>query len=337
MRTPSATALITGIGGQDGQLLLQRSVADRIYGVVGPETGDVQLAALAARPEVTILRADLSDTKQCESVVAEASPDVVYHLAAVSSVARSWELPVETSQVNGMASVALMAACLKLAEREKREVRFVNASSAEIFGAATQAPQDENTQLAPNSPYGAAKAFAHTMANVFRGRGLWVTNAVLYNHESPLRPETFVTRKITKGVAEIVTGRSDKLQLGNLDARRDWGWAPDYVDGLIRMASNDQAEDFVLATGESHSVGDFAAAAFAAAGVSDWDRYVEVSTGLFRPADAVDLVGDASKARRLLQWSTTKEFTAIVEAMVTADLESLGGTPQSASEQGRKA
>lgn len=316
-----SSVLITGVSGQDGRLLIRRLTeqADRIVGVVPPDAPADQVNELEA-DNVSVVRAELSDIAVCRQLISDIRPDTVFHFAAISSVGKSWELPVETSQLNGMASVALMAQCLELTEKYRRTVKFVNCSSAEIFGSTTQFPQNEDTPLEPNSPYGVSKAFAHLMADAFRSRGLWVSNAILYNHESVLRPETFVTRKITKTVAAIATGVEDVLRLGNLDARRDWGWAPDYVDCLVRMARQDTSDNFIIATGESHSVRDFVATAFAAAGIDDWEPLVEVESGLIRPADAADLVGDASKARRVLDWRPTVGFQQIVENMVSADL-----------------
>ena len=202
-------------------------------------------------------------------------------------------------------------------------MRFVQASSAEIFGMPETSPQDESTPVRPVNPYGAAKAYAHLMVDVYRARELHAVSAILYNHESPRRPEQFVTRKITAGVAAIVRGGQQRIRLGNLDASRDWGWAPDYVDALVRAARAERAQDYVVATGESHSVADFAAAAFAHAGIDDWAAYVEVDPDLLRPADAVELRGDATRARTALGWEPTVGFKELVGRMVTADLESV--------------
>ena len=293
-----------------------------MWGVVLPDSPELQMDSLVELPGLSLIEADLADVDACRRIVSELAPNFVFHLAAMSSVARSWEQPIETAQVNGMASVALMAECLELSSAG-REVRFINASSAEIFAATREVPQNEATPLAPNSPYGGAKAFAHVMADTFRSNGLWVSNAILYNHESPLRPKTFVTRKITSAVAAIASDSGDVLKLGNLDARRDWGWAPDYIDCLIRMAMHDRADNFVVATGRSHSVRDFVTAAFAAVGIEDWSSYVQIDNEFVRPADAVELVGDASKAHVELGWCPTKTFAQIVEAMVSADLQSI--------------
>jgi GDPmannose 4,6-dehydratase len=320
--TEDPSILVTGIGGQDGTLLARELSRRgcRATGVVAPWSRDSRIEALAKLPGIDLVDADLADVAACRQLVADFRPATVFHLAAISSVGQSWEHPVETAQVNGLATVALMTECLELARRDGRDVRFVNASSAEIFAGSPQVPQNEATALAPNSPYGAAKAFAHMMADVLRRRGLWVSNAVLYNHESPLRPTAFVTRKITRAAAMISAGRQQTLRLGNVDVRRDWGWAPDYVDCMIRMALHDEPDDFVVATGISHSILDFAEAAFLAAEIADWRDRIEVDPALVRPADSADLVGDASKAHAVLDWRPTKSFSEITAAMVAADL-----------------
>lgn len=329
--TPSPTVLITGVGGQDGTLLAHEGSSRgwATWGVVGPGTSPEDQEMLAELPGVSLLDADLSDLDTCRRVVADIRPDIVFHLAAISSVGQSWDIPLDTAQINAMATLALMAESLELTNHGGHDVRFVNASSAEIFAGTDIVPQSERTALAPLSPYGASKAFAHTMATIFRSRGLQASNAILYNHESPLRPQTFVTRKITGGVAAIVAGTQQTLRLGNLDARRDWGWAPDYVDCMIRIALHDKADDFVVATGESHSVRDFVSAAFRAAGVEDWYGHLEIDSSLVRPADSVELTGDASKARAELDWRPTKKFEEIVSAMVQHDLGVLRGTSRS--------
>ncbi|MDY6811281.1 MAG: GDP-mannose 4,6-dehydratase [Actinomycetota bacterium] len=327
MMSGEVKALVTGAGGQDGTYLSRElsAIGWHTVGVVAPGgLAHPNAAELSQLPGVSLLELDLSDTEACKQLIADVRPDTVFHLAGVSSVASSWESPVQTAQINAVASTALMAEALELTNRDRHAVTFVNASSGEIFAGAGTTPQDESTRICPVSPYGTAKAMAHTMGGVLRSRGLKLSNAILFNHESPLRPASFVTRKITSGVAAVVAGKQDKLILGNLEARRDWGWAPDYVDCMLRMAKQDSADDFVVASGVSHSVRDFVAAAFAAAGIDDWHDLVEVDTGLVRPADPVELVGDATKARRQLGWQPTKSFEELVAAMVRFDLELLG-------------
>jgi len=199
----------------------------------------------------------------------------------------------------------------------------VQASSAEIFGDAEMAPQDETTPVRPNSPYGASKAFAHQLVGVYRGRGLHAVSAILYNHESPRRPPTFVTRKIARAAARIARGLEQELVLGNLDARRDWGWAPDYVDAMVRAARHSEASDYVVATGEAHSVRDFVAAAFARAGVEDWESRVRVDQSFVRPSDTALQVGNAARAHGVLGWAPTVDFEELVGRMVDTDLQAL--------------
>ena len=196
---------------------------------------------------------------------------------------------------------------------------MVQASSAEIFGEPERSPQDERTPVRPVNPYGAAKAYAHLMVDVYRHRDLHAVSVILYNHESPRRPTTFVTRKITSTVAAIAAGRAERLTLGNLDARRDWGWAPDYVDAMVRATRHDVPGDYVVATGRAHSVRDFVAAAFEHAGVTDWEPLVEVHADFIRPADPSLLVGDATVARERLGWSPTVTFEDLVGRMVDAE------------------
>ena len=309
-------AFITGISGQDGSYLAERLLEE-----------DVEVHALAHAaeplpdvPGVELHRGDLTATDDVRALLVDVAPDEVYNLAALSSVARSWEEPEATARVNGLAAAALMESALLVQEKQGRRVRFVQASSAEIFGEPDRSPQDESTPVRPVNPYGAAKAFAHLMVDVYRHRDLHAVSAILYNHESPRRPDQFVTRKITSTVAAIAQGRAGVLALGNLDARRDWGWAPDYVDAMVRAARADAPRDYVVATGVARSVRDFVAAAFTRAGISDWEPLVVVDPEFVRPADPTELVGDATRARTALGWSPTVEFDELVGRMVDADL-----------------
>jgi GDPmannose 4,6-dehydratase len=314
-------ALVTGVTGQDGgylvPLLLDQGV--EVHGVVRP--GDGAAASVAETyPEVTLHSGDVSVPERMSELVQEVAPDEIYNLAGISSVAFSWQEPVTTAEMSGLAVANLLDAAWALAERSGRSVRFVQASSAEIFGNPVSSPQDESTPVAPVNPYGAAKAYGHHLVGVYRGRGLHAVSAILYNHESPSRPATFVTRKITRGAAMIARGEADELVLGNLDARRDWGWAPDYVDAMVRAARHHTAQDYVIATGVAHSVREFVAAAFLAVGISDWSRHVRTDPVLYRPVDAVELVGDASRARSELGWRPTVGFSEMVSRMVATDL-----------------
>lgn len=310
-------ALITGVAGQDGSYLAEQLLSEGLevhaLTVSGAREGQC--------PEGVVLHAgDLTDVARTRALTLEIAPDEVYNLAAVSSVAQSWQDPDRTSAVNGTAAVALLESAYLLQERSGRAVRFVQASSAEIFGDPATSPQDESTPIRPVNPYGAAKAYAHLMVDVYRRRDLHAVSLVLYNHESPRRGAQFVTRKITSTVAAIARGEADRLVLGNLDARRDWGWAPDYVDAMVRAARAERPDDFVVATGVSHSVRDFVDAAFRRVGLTDWADLVQTDHAFERPLDPPEQTGDATRARTVLGWRPTLSFDQIVAAMVDADL-----------------
>ena len=314
-------AFITGVTGQDGSYLAERLLADgvEVHGLVHVAGGEPP-----PPPGVHAHPGDLADPEGVRRLVREIEPDTIYNLAGISSVGYSWEQPGLTARLSGVAAVELMDAALATQDRLGREVRFVQAASAEIFGEADVSPQDESTPVRPVSPYGVAKAMAHLGVHAYRRRGLHAVSCILYNHESPRRPTTFVTRKITRSVAQIEHGLLDRLELGNLDARRDWGWAPDYVDAMVRAACHEVAQDYVVATGVAHSVRDFVAAAFARIGVTDYSDLVRVDPDLVRPTDPSDQRGDAGLARRTLGWSSSVPFEDLVGRMVDADLEDVG-------------
>jgi len=303
-------ALVTGVTGQDGSYLAELLVARgwQVHGLV-------RRADEAAVDGVEVHVGDLTDPAVPASLLEAVRPDVVHHLAGMSSVAQSWREPGECMAVVAAATARLLEA----ATRDGRAPRVVLAGSGEVFAAADTTPQDEATPLRPASPYGAAKAAVLLLGRVYRQAGHHVSTALLYNHESPRRPGTFVTRKITSGAAAIAAGRSGELRLGNLAAVRDWGWAPDYVEALTLMADADEPDDYVVASGVPHTVEDFVAAAFAAAGVPDWRRYVVVDPQFFRPVEGAVLVGDSGRLRERLGWRPTVDFDEIVARMVEAD------------------
>lgn len=311
-------ALITGVTGQDGSYLAERLIADgvEVHGLVHVESSEWPVV-----DGVIAHDGDLADADLLGRLVRDLTPDTIYNLAGISSVATSWRQPSLTARLSGMAALELMEAAHQVQESTGRQVRFVQASSAEIFGDASSSPQDESTPIRPVNPYGAAKAFGHLAAHVYRQRDLHAVSVILYNHESPRRPPGFVTRKITRGVALIARGRHDRLTLGNLDARRDWGWAPDYVDAMVRAGAHAEATDLVVATGVARTVRDFVNAAFARVGIDDWADLVTVDPSLVRPADPTDQCGDATLARTLLGWAPTLGFEEMVGRMVDADLE----------------
>ncbi len=305
-------ALITGVTGQDGTYLAEDLLAagTEVHGLVRPES------TATVNEQVIQHRIDLTDSAGLLGLVSDLQPEIVFHLAGQTSVAESWADPVGAINQTGVPTAALLNAIATTSPSS----RFVNASSAEIFGNAP-APQSETTPVHPISPYGAAKALGFFLVQSYRDRGLHASSAILYNHESPRRPEQFVTRKISKAAAQIALGSKESLKLGNLDASRDWGWAPDYVLALRLMAQQEAAADYVIGTGESHSVREFAAEAFRAAGVEDWQSHVEADPELLRPADPKVQLADSRLARQRLGWKPTVDFAGIARAMVEADLE----------------
>ena len=315
---PPRRYLVTGANGQDGSYLVERALAEghEVHGMCLTESAAAQLAERApgAIPHV----GDLADEAGLRGLVADIRPTHLVNLAGRTSVAWSWDAPTEAADLMGLGPVRLFDAAWRQT-RDGAPVRVLQASSAEIFGDAVDVPQTERTPLAPVNPYGAAKAYAQQMAGIYRARGLHVSTAILYNHESPRRPDTFVTQKIVAGVVSISRGRQQELVLGNLDARRDWGYAPDYVDAMLRILEQPESADYVVATGVAHSVRDFVVAAFAAVGITDWQRHVVVDPALYRPADPQQLLGDASRLRSI-GWVPTVDFGALIETLVAAQL-----------------
>lgn len=319
-------SLVTGAAGQDGRYLVERLLADgdEVVGMCHSDAGAASL--LEDFPTVDAVVGDLADAEGIKALIDEVAPQRIFNLAGNTSVARSWEYPAETADVLGVGPVRIFDAAWRLADRTGIDVRVLQASSAEIFGNASEVPQSESTPRRPVTPYGAAKGFAHEMAGVYRARGMHVSSAILYNHESPRRPEQFVARKIAMAVVSIALGTQEELALGNIDVHRDWGYAPDYVDAMIRITDNDEAGDFIVATGQSHSVREFVAEAFGAAGVSDWEKRVVIDPQFYRPADPEQLVGDSSKLRSI-GWKPTVDFAELVRIMVDAEFERQGGRP----------
>jgi len=261
---------------------------------------------------------DLSDSGSLVNLIRGLEPDEIYHLGAQSHVKVSFEIPEYTSDVTGMGTVRILEAI----RSSGISTRFYQASSSEMFGSAPP-PQNEDTPFHPRSPYGVAKVFAHWMTVNYReAYGMFATNGILHNHESPRRGETFVTRKISRAVARIKAGLQEKLYLGNLDATRDWGYAPEYVEAMWMMLQHDTPDDFVIATGEGHTVREFAQVAFGHADL-DWEQYVEVDPDYYRPAEVDKLIGDPSKAKRVLGWEPRTNFEELARLMVNADVKLL--------------
>ena len=315
-------ALITGVTGQDGTYLARDLLEQgfEVHGLVKP--GDATLGDRS--PGVVGHEGDVTDSALLAQLIAKVKPDEVYNLAGQTSVAASWADPVGTAASTGTAVAIMAQGCWELQERTGRAVRFVQASSAEIFGAAAQVPQNESTTISPVSPYGAAKSFGHFIVGAFRSRGLHASSCILYNHESPLRPPTFVTRKITLAAARISLGLQDSLSLGTPDVSRDWGWAPDYVRAMQLAARHSVAGDFVIGSGVEHTVADFVASAFTAAGIDAWQDYVVLDPTFARPADPPRQLADSSRARSVLGWVPQVGFDDLVRRMVMADLGLLG-------------
>ncbi|MGD9962476.1 MAG: GDP-mannose 4,6-dehydratase [Thermoplasmata archaeon] len=316
----SKRALITGVTGQDGSYLaeLLLSKGYEVHGMVR-RLGSARLERLSeSKSSIHFVEGDLLDQTSLESAVKKSRPDEVYNLAAPSFVASSFSQPVLTGDIVGIGAVRMFEAVRTHAPG----ARVYQASSSEMFGAATDSPQNENTPFDPRTPYGVAKTFAFwTGVNCRRNSGMFVSNGILYNHESPRRGPEYVTRKITLGVARIAKGLQERIELGNLDGRRDWGYAPEYVEAMWRMLQLDEANDFVIATGETHTVRELLEEACKAAGIPDPMSVVSVSQGQMRPADFVHLRGDASKAKRKLGWEPRTRFRELVGIMVKADLE----------------
>jgi GDPmannose 4,6-dehydratase len=318
----SRRSLVTGVTGQDGTYLAQQllGTGTRVVGLT--RAGDELLpAARVLLPEVEFVEGDLQDSASLRRAVEHAQPDEVYNLAAFSEPGRSWEQPELTADISGLGPVRLLEA---LRHAGLTETRFCQASSSEAFGRSEAAMQDEATPMRPRSPYGSAKAYAHSMVVNYReGHGMFACNAIFYNHESPRRGDGFVTRKITRGVAAISLGLASEIRLGNLDVQRDWGHAADYVDAMVRMLRHDEPGDYVIASGQLHSLRDFLDAAFAHVGIDDWTDFVVQDPAFFRPIEADPLVGDASRARDVLGWSPTRSFADLVSEMVDHDLHLL--------------
>jgi GDPmannose 4,6-dehydratase len=318
-------ALITGVTGQDGSYLAEYLLAKgyEVYGIIRRSssfnTGRIDHIYQDQHNPNTHLRlvyGDLNDASSLNRIIRDVAPDEIYNLGAQSHVRVSFDIPEYTGEITALGTVRLLEAI-----RESRiHTKFYQASSSEMFGNAP-APQNENTPFLPRSPYAAAKLYAHWMTATYReGYGLFACSGILFNHESPRRGETFVTRKITKAVARIHAGHQQKLFLGNLDARRDWGFAGDYVEAMWLMMQQDKPDDYVIATGETHSVREFLEEAFGKMDM-DWKKYVEVDPRYYRPAEVDLLLGDASKAKSKLNWKPKVHFRELVHMMVDADVK----------------
>jgi GDPmannose 4,6-dehydratase len=315
---------VTGITGQDGYYLskLLLSKGYEVYGLVRGQNNPKIEFLNEHLPEVKILTGDLLDLSSLMRALEASQPDEVYNLGAISFVAYSWENAFVTSDVTGKGVLNILEATRLFAGEDVGKVRFYQASSSEMFGKVQQVPQSESTLLWPRSPYGVAKVFGHYMTINYReSYGMHASSGILFNHESPMRGPEFVTRKISIAVAKIAEGKQDKITLGNIDAKRDWGFAGDYVDAMWRMLQQDVADDYVISTNETHSVREFLDIAFNHVGISDWEPLVYQDPRFFRPAEVELLIGDAAKAKAKLDWTPKVDFPSLVTMMVDADLE----------------
>jgi GDPmannose 4,6-dehydratase len=318
------TALITGITGQDGlylaELLLTKGYD--VHGVIRGQNNPKRDLVRQLLPDVSLHNGDLTDMSSLIRALRDSDPDEVYNLGAVSFVAYSWENAQLTTDVTAKGVLNLLEAIRLHTGDDPSGVRFYQASSSEMFGKVQESPQHERTLLWPRSPYGVSKVFGHHMTINYReSYGMHASSGILFNHESPRRGQEFVTRKISRAVARISLGLQEGLALGNLDAVRDWGFAGDYVEAMWLMLQQPIGDDYVVATGQTHSIRDFLDLAFAHVGIDDWTPYVRQDKRFMRPADVDALVGDASKAREVLGWRPRVSFPELVEMMVEADLD----------------
>ncbi len=322
-------AFITGINGQDGsyltELLLEKGY--EVHGIFRrssvPNTQRIDHLLQKPSKNLTLHFGDLLDTSNLMQLLGDIQPDEVYNLGAQSEVGVSFQNPQFTAESTALGALNLLEAI----RQSKIRTRFYQASSSEMFGMAQEVPQKETTPFHPRSPYGVSKVFAYWMTINYReAYKLFASNGILFNHESPRRGETFVTRKITLALARIKAGQQDKLYLGNLNARRDWGYAKDYVEAMWLMLQQDQPDDFVVSTGETHSIKEFLEEAFGYLGM-DYQKYVEIDPKFMRPAEVDLLLGDCSKAKKVLGWKHSVDFKGLVRLMVDEDLKLLGLKP----------
>ncbi|SRR5260221_9790202 len=314
-------ALITGITGQDGSYLaeLLLSKGYKVYGMVRrlsiPNIGNIE----HIMDKIELLSGDLMDEGSIMEAVKQTMPDEVYNLAAQSFVKTSWGQPLLTGEFTALGVTRVLEALRAL----KPDAKFYQASSSEMFGKVTETPQKETTRFYPRSPYGVAKVYGHYITVNYReSYNMFAVSGILFNHESPRRGIEFVTRKIANGVARIHLGKQNAIELGNLDAKRDWGFAGDYVEAMWLMLQQDKPDDYVIATGETHSIEEYVGLAFKAVGITDWKKYIKANDPRYlRPAEVDMLKGDATKAKEKLGWSPKTSFPQLVEMMVKAELE----------------
>jgi GDPmannose 4,6-dehydratase len=323
-------ALITGITGQDGLYLAEFLAAKgyEVFGMVRGQSNPKIPTVEQLVPSIQLLEGDLRDLSSLIGVLETAQPDEIYNLGAISFVGLSFKQPELTGDITGMGVLRMLEAVRIHTQGEMNRVRFYQASSSEMFGSTHESPQHETTQFHPRSPYGVAKVFGHYVTQNYReSYNAWACSGILFNHESPRRGFEFLTRKVTRSVARIAVGRERVLAVGNMDVCRDWGFAGDYVRAMWLMLQQDQPDDYVIATGQSHSVRQLLDVAFQHVGIEDWRPYVVQDQRFFRPADVSVLQGDASKAHAKLGWYPEVSFRPLIEMMVDADLKTEQRTP----------
>ena len=313
-------ALITGITGQDGSYLAEHllSLNYRVFGLVRRSSTDGLERIFHILKNIELVEGDLLDQHSLVRVLEKAKPDEIYNLAAQSFVPTSFSQPIYTGEVTALGVTRMLEAIRSVCPK----VKFYQASSSEMFGRVRESPQNEKTPFYPRSPYGVAKLYGHWITINYReAYNLFTVSGILFNHESPRRGQEFVTRKISLAVVRIKLGKQKKLVLGNLDARRDWGFAGDYVKAMHLMLQQNSPEDYVIGTGESHSVRDFVTNAFTVVGIKDWQRYVKTSKEFLRPSEVQRLIADPGRARKILGWKPETSFKELVKMMVETDLE----------------
>ena len=316
-------AFITGVTGQDGQHMAEflHSKGYEVFGMVKGQNNPKEQIIREEFPYVNIVPGDLADLPSLVKALEVAQPDEVYNLAAISFVALSWNQAELTANLTGTGVLRMLEAVRMVCGQTDNKIRFYQASSSEMFGKVRQIPQNELTPFHPRSPYGCAKVFGHDITVNYReSYGLWACSGILFNHEGPRRGIEFVTRKVTNAAARIKLGVQDELVLGNLDAKRDWGYAGDYVKAMWMMLQQDEPDDYVIATGETHTIEELVELAFDVAGVSNWRSYVRQDPKFFRPAEVDLLIGDSTKAREKLGWIPEVDFPGLVRMMVENDL-----------------
>ena len=320
-------ALITGITGHDGSYLAEFLLSKnyKVFGLTRRTSTPNYERIKHIEDKIELLPGDLLDQQSLTSAVDYSQPDEIYNLAAQSFVATSWSQPVLTGEFTALGVTRMLEAMRQV----KKDSKFYQASSSEMFGMVSQSPQNENTPFHPRSPYGVAKVYGHWITINYReSYDLFAVSGILFNHESPRRGLEFVTRKISHGVAKIHLKQASHISLGNLDAKRDWGFAGDYVQGIWLMLQQEKPDDYVIATGENHSVAEFVKEAFKVIGITNWKNYVKVAKHLFRPAEVDFLIGDSGKAQKALDWKPSVTFPQLVKMMVEADIALLSKNSQ---------